>query len=541
MKTAYFILGMHRSGTSALGGVLNIMGLEFGSDLMKADEGNPKGYFENNFVYRLNKKILNENSSIWSDYSFSIDKISFDEKKNYIEEAKNIIRKEFRYSEKFVIKDPRISLLFPIWEQACLDLNINIKVIIPFRNPKEVALSLKKRNGFSMEKSFLLWTHYFLSAEYLSRNYDRLFLSFNRLLEDKKKSISLLSNFVDLNIEEKDGRIDEFLDTNIKNNNVPLENFTKQTPFFLQNLIELLKESKFDDLDKIDGIRNDFNFSLEIFQHDELTKVLKATPDKNKKLNLLEKIKDISLVDEGYYLNRYPDLKKYNGPLSEHYFRYGKKEGRHPNEYCEYYKINTKKETARDEKLYLQTVKLNNTLKDKEEKFQELKVCINTLEIEKQTIKDELENEREVNRKLEREEKNKVALINRLEIEKEQTNNELENEREVNRKLEREKKNKVALINRLEIEKEQISNALDETKEVNHKLEIEQKKKVELINKLQNEKQKITNELKNKLAKITLLNKNLDEIVEDLVSVKESKCWIYTKPIRSLEKVLKGK
>ncbi len=38
MKTAYFILGMHRSGTSALGGVLNIMGLEFGSDTMKENK-----------------------------------------------------------------------------------------------------------------------------------------------------------------------------------------------------------------------------------------------------------------------------------------------------------------------------------------------------------------------------------------------------------------------------------------------------------------------------------------------------------------------
>lgn len=61
---------MHRSGTSALGGTLNLLGLEFGSDLMGADAGNPKGYFENNFVYKLNEKILKESGSAWDDYRF---------------------------------------------------------------------------------------------------------------------------------------------------------------------------------------------------------------------------------------------------------------------------------------------------------------------------------------------------------------------------------------------------------------------------------------------------------------------------------------
>ena len=122
MKTVYFILGMHRSGTSALGGMLNIMGLEFGSDLMVANERNPKGYFENNFVYQLNKKILSQNNTVWYDLHFQasdIDKNDFDD---FVQEAEQIMSNEFKYSENFVIKDPRISILFPIWEQASLNL-----------------------------------------------------------------------------------------------------------------------------------------------------------------------------------------------------------------------------------------------------------------------------------------------------------------------------------------------------------------------------------------------------------------------------------
>lgn len=153
MKTAFFILGMHRSGTSALGGTLNLLGLEFGSDLMRADEGNPKGYFENNFIYKLNEKILKESGSTWDDYRFDVSMIDKSKKELYKKEAKEIIESEFRYATNFAIKDPRICLLFPFWEEVCCELDIEVKVIIPYRNPVEVAASLKKGITSLMKKA----------------------------------------------------------------------------------------------------------------------------------------------------------------------------------------------------------------------------------------------------------------------------------------------------------------------------------------------------------------------------------------------------
>ena len=63
MKHCIFILGMHRSGTSALSGVINALGLDLGTNLMQADVYNPKGYFENMLVYEFNRSILEENYS----------------------------------------------------------------------------------------------------------------------------------------------------------------------------------------------------------------------------------------------------------------------------------------------------------------------------------------------------------------------------------------------------------------------------------------------------------------------------------------------
>ena len=55
-----FILGMHRSGTSALARVLNLMGLYFGGERVSTGRNreNRKGFWERRDVRLLNDTIL---------------------------------------------------------------------------------------------------------------------------------------------------------------------------------------------------------------------------------------------------------------------------------------------------------------------------------------------------------------------------------------------------------------------------------------------------------------------------------------------------
>src|SRR5277367_6186978 len=61
------VLGMHRSGTSALAGALEAMGFEAGpsDDLMEGDEGNPQGYFELRSIAALNDEVLAHYRGRW--------------------------------------------------------------------------------------------------------------------------------------------------------------------------------------------------------------------------------------------------------------------------------------------------------------------------------------------------------------------------------------------------------------------------------------------------------------------------------------------
>ena len=64
-----FIIGMHRSGTSALGGVLESLGLTVGKTVMppNAAEGNPKGFSENLALMQFHDRFLESVKSIWWD------------------------------------------------------------------------------------------------------------------------------------------------------------------------------------------------------------------------------------------------------------------------------------------------------------------------------------------------------------------------------------------------------------------------------------------------------------------------------------------
>ncbi len=184
MKECIVVLGMHRSGTSVLTGLASILGCYAGFDLMKPTQDNPKGYFENNKIYLFNKKILEHHKVCWDDYNFTIKQVEPEIQKKYVKEAKSVLEEELKYVNKTIIKDPRLCILFPLWQQALDELGVKIKIIFAYRNPLEVAYSLKYRDKIPLEKGLMLWTHYFFQAEYYSRGYNRIVIKYN---DDFKK------------------------------------------------------------------------------------------------------------------------------------------------------------------------------------------------------------------------------------------------------------------------------------------------------------------------------------------------------------------
>ncbi len=201
-RNCILILGMHRSGTSATAGCLHVIDLNLGNRLYPPDEPNAKGYFENVHINQFNESLLESLYARWYDTLYLPDNWWLNsEIQKRKPELISILEKEFGHKGDFVIKDPRISVLLPFYNEVFNSLKIVPKVIINFRNPFEVAKSLKKRDNLSRSKSLLLWMDSTLKAEAYSRSFSRMFLNYDSLLNNPFETLKRINTLLKLNIK----------------------------------------------------------------------------------------------------------------------------------------------------------------------------------------------------------------------------------------------------------------------------------------------------------------------------------------------------
>jgi hypothetical protein len=180
-----FVLGMHRSGTSAITGMLAKAGFGAPIDQMPANIVNPKGFWESLSIVKLNEDFLEKMESHWSSslplpagWSESISA------REWRTSLINMISEVFRGAELPTIKDPRFCTLILGLEPWLESKLIDTSFIIPIRNPLEVYNSLLKAQGTDLYKALRLWIHSILRAEKVTRGYRRKFISFDILIQD---------------------------------------------------------------------------------------------------------------------------------------------------------------------------------------------------------------------------------------------------------------------------------------------------------------------------------------------------------------------
>ena len=199
-RTALIVLGMHRSGTSAMSGVLAQMGCDLPKDLMPPTDANPKGYFESYKAYHLNDDLLASAGSAWDDSTvFNPDWYGSPRYPEYRRRAAKVVEEEFGDSGFFVLKDPRMCRLLPFWQQVLADLDVGPRYVCIHRHPREVAASLTRREGWSETVGLLLWLRHVLEAEAGSRGKPRSFVSYDMLLADWRGTVARIGDELELN------------------------------------------------------------------------------------------------------------------------------------------------------------------------------------------------------------------------------------------------------------------------------------------------------------------------------------------------------
>lgn len=189
-KKAIIILGMHRSGTSAIARVVNLLGAELGKHLMAPAKDNQKGFFEHEGVVQLHEKLLYTLGINWKDSGPLpenwLESEAADEARTSIT---TIIDDEFSETSLWAVKDPRQCRLMPLWQPLLEERNITPHFIIAYRHPSEVAASLAKRGDMPTESAYACWLSYTLEAYLSAFTYPHTLISYNELMQDWRKAL----------------------------------------------------------------------------------------------------------------------------------------------------------------------------------------------------------------------------------------------------------------------------------------------------------------------------------------------------------------
>ena len=198
-KTAVLVAGMHRSGTSALARVLNFMGCALPGTLLEPNFANEAGYWESEPVVRLNDDILASAGSAWDDWqAFDPAWYASPIAGEFRERALEVLEGEYGRGRLFVLKDPRMCRMLPFWIEAARSFGADPLVVVPVRNPLDVAASLEARDGIDPSVGYLMWLRNVLDAEAASREVRRGWVRYERLLSDPLPSVDRLG--VDLGV-----------------------------------------------------------------------------------------------------------------------------------------------------------------------------------------------------------------------------------------------------------------------------------------------------------------------------------------------------
>jgi hypothetical protein len=268
---------MHRSGTSALAGVIGALGAAGPKTLLSPNVYNPRGFFESAPLVTAHDELLASAGSCWHDWrQLNPRWIHSKAAELHHQKIHTILINEFGDEPLIFIKDPRICRFVPFMLSILADLSISPVAFLPVRNPLEVAYSLKRRDELPLSQSLLLWLRHVLDAEYQSRHMPRYFLPHGRFVTDWRHHVDRAAERTGVIWPDRSDRsaatIEQFLTMDLHHERSTLEDMRNHPNItsLVRDIYEILTAIAADGesrelLDQLDLLRGRFDEGCEMF------------------------------------------------------------------------------------------------------------------------------------------------------------------------------------------------------------------------------------------------------------------------------------
>jgi len=227
LKRVILVLGMYRSGTSAVTKGLETMGVRL-SDPSEIcfHNFNVKGDWEDAKFCQFNWKLIKTLDALQNRrrniLPLTEKEVDFLYEKGLFRIASELVLERVAAPTPFAIKDCKFVPLLPFWKRIFEACKVQVSFVIALRNPLSVVASFAAAEEIfgkqEEEKSFWLWISYMLNSLEYTEGYERLLVDYDELLKDPAHQLERMARAFQLTIDgaSLQSYRDDFLETSLR-------------------------------------------------------------------------------------------------------------------------------------------------------------------------------------------------------------------------------------------------------------------------------------------------------------------------------------
>jgi hypothetical protein len=214
------VVGMHRSGTSAVARGIAALGVYLGNDFLDAQPENPTGYWEDKGIVEIDERVLRALDLRWDDVA-PIAPADFRRFRIRLLQgaAARYVKRTFVSHPLWGFKDPRTIRLLPFWQAVLRKCAVGDAYVVAIRNPRSVAASLFRRQSMDAATAQRLWLAHMVPYLRLIRGRPMVVVDYDLLMREPRPQLERTARALELpapDAREIDRFAADFLDETLR-------------------------------------------------------------------------------------------------------------------------------------------------------------------------------------------------------------------------------------------------------------------------------------------------------------------------------------
>ncbi|HEY6327670.1 MAG TPA: sulfotransferase [Candidatus Cybelea sp.] len=217
---AVLVVGMHRSGTSAVARGIAALGVYLGDDFLDAQLENPTGYWEDQGIVEIDERVLRALNLRWDDVA-PIAPADFRRFRIRLLQgaAARYVKRTFASHPLWGFKDPRTIRLLPFWQAVLRKSGAAGAYVVAIRNPRSIEASLFRRQSMDAALAQRLWLAHMVPYLHLLRGRPIVAVDYDLLMREPRPQLERIARALELpapDAQEIDRFAADFLDETLR-------------------------------------------------------------------------------------------------------------------------------------------------------------------------------------------------------------------------------------------------------------------------------------------------------------------------------------